>query len=250
MQVLQHFKGNEEFVKRVYDYLDLVDRRYQSILTPFFSSEQASIFEKIVGKQYLYHKSGGFKQAERVRYLIKAYEDDVENMCIVQLQANISKKYSNITHPDILGAIMNLGIEREKIGDLLVLDERIVIFVDETIANYIIANLTKIKKTNVQFAIANEEINYEVKMIEKEMVVSSLRLDVLVSALANCSRSKAQSYIKNKFVKVNQVILEEIAYLCDNDSVISIRGAGRFVFKGILKKTKKDHLVILVEQYQ
>ena len=52
---------------------------------------------------------------------------------------------------------------------------------------------------------------------------------------------KAQDFIRAGYVKVNHIVLDESSYLCNNNSVISIRGHGRFHFKEVIKRTKKDH---------
>lgn len=95
-----------------------------------------------------------------------------------------------------------------------------------------------------------EKIEYTQNIIYKNLIVSSLRLDVLVSALVNVSRKKAQDFIRAGYVKVNHIVLDESSYLCNNNSVISIRGHGRFHFKEVIKRTKKDHLVIETGKYQ
>ena len=247
--ILQHYKGNEEFVKRIYDYLDYVDRRNIAILTPFFSEEQAAIFKKIVGKMYEYIEYGGYEGASRVRFLIMPYEYDDIDMEIVCLKANVSKQYANITHSDVLGAVLNLGIEREKIGDFIIEEDSIMILVDQSIETYIIANLNKIKRSNVIFKRYDGNIVNEIKIEYHNIIVSSMRLDVIVSHIAHVSRAKAQMMIKAKFVKVNQVVLEEIAHLCDNDNVLSIKGYGRFIINDIVKKTKKDHFILEIGKY-
>lgn len=66
--------------------------------------------------------------------------------------------------------------------------------------------------------------------------------------IAHCSRSKAKEMLKAQYVKVNDIVLDENTQLCDNDFV-SIRKVGRFQYKGIDAKTKKDRLVLRFEQY-
>ena len=80
------------------------------------------------------------------------------------------------------------------------------------------------------------------------IIAPSLRLDSVVSQLAHCSRSKAKEMLKAQYVKVNDIVLDENTQLCDNDFV-SIRKVGRFQYKGIDAKTKKDRLVLRFEQY-
>lgn len=246
----EHYRGSEEFVKRVYDMMNLMERRKRIIITPFFAPDQCAICDAIFGHQIAYVKSGGYQDAERCRYALLPYGEDATDMKITVLKATYSPQFGKLAHPDVLGAILNLGIEREKIGDLIVKDNEIIIFIDEEIENYIVCNLTRIKRSNVHFARYDKEIKYTPEIRYEHKIVSGLRLDVLVAAFANISRKKAQSLIRAGLVKVNHVILEETSYLCNNNSAISIRGYGRFHFKEVVKATKKDHLVILAGKYQ
>ena len=246
----EHYRGNEEFVKRIYDMIDIMERRKRILVTPFFSPDQCAICESIFGKQIHYESFGGYQGAERKRYSLLPYEDDEANFHITALKATYSSQFGHLKHSDVLGAIMNIGIEREKIGDLIVEDDAIIIFVDQEIENYIICNLTRIKRSTLHFSVYKGEIAYSPNIQYKQTIVSSLRLDVLVASLAKISRKKAQDLIKAGFVKVNHVVLEQISSLCNNNSVISIRGYGRFEFVEVQKTTKKDHYVILVGKYQ
>ena len=220
------------------------------ILTPFFSIEQANLCESILQNRIYYDKSGGYEDAERVKFLLKPYEDEVTVFDIVCLKATYVSKFSTLTHRDVLGAILHLGLEREKIGDIIVDNENIYIFIDKDIENYIICNLTKIKRSNVHFKIYTGFVKRNIQIQYQTKIVSSLRLDVIVASIGNISRKQAQILIKDGCVKVNHIPLEETSYLCDNDSAISIRGYGRFHFKGIVKQTKKERFVIEVGAYQ
>ena len=77
-----------------------------------------------------------------------------------------------------------------------------------------------------------------------------MRLDTIVACLANVSRGKAQEMIASQRVKVNHVVLEQSTFVCNNNSAISIRGYGRFYVREVIKKTKKDRLVIDVGVYE
>lgn len=246
----EHYRGSEEFVKRIYDMIELMERRKRIFITPFFSPDQCAICESIFGKQIHYEVSGGYQGAERKRYVLVPYEDDEIDFHISTLKANYSSQFGRLKHSDVLGAIMNIGIEREKIGDLIVEDDAIIIFVDQDIENYIICNLTRIKRSSLHFSVYQGEVNYSPDIKYNQAIVSSLRLDVIVASLAKISRKKAQDLIRAGFVKVNHVVLEQISSLCNNNSVISIRGYGRFEFVEVQKTTKKDHYVILVGKYQ
>lgn len=246
----KYLRDNEEFVKRIYDQIDLMERRRRMIVTPFFSLEHAKLCETLFQQQIFYEKYGGYENAERVRFVLKPYEDDIADFSIICLRASYTSKFSSIQHRDVLGAILHLGIERERVGDILVQDDWIYIFIDKEIENYIVCNLTKIKRSNVYFQRYEGELTYSPTILYHTKIVASLRLDVLTAAMANVSRKQAQDFIKAGYVKVNHIPLEESSYLCNNNSAISIRGYGRFHFKGVLKQTKKDRLVIEVGVYR
>ena len=207
------------------------------------------IAQSYLGKKYLYQINGGYEGSERARLALLPYEMDVD-FEITILRAKIPAKYAKLSHPDVLGAFMNVGIEREKCGDIIVEENYIYIIVASDIASYVTQCLTKIRHTSVQFQEYEGTLNYQQNLVERTCIVSSLRLDVLVSAFAHLSRGKAQQLIKNGLVKVNHLVLEDCSHLCYNNSVISIRGHGRFLFQDVTNKTKKDNFVITVAKYE
>ena len=60
----------------------------------------------------------------------------------------LSRKFADkLTHRDILGALMGLGIERETLGDIIIRDSGAYIFCAETMAEHIKDSFTKAKHT-------------------------------------------------------------------------------------------------------
>ena len=247
--VLQHYRGNEEFVKRLYDLQDQMQRWNRIIVTPFFSPEQLAIAQRVYGSTIRWHQDGGYAQAERCRMAVLPYEEDY-TIPITHLKATYANTFAKLSHRDVLGAIMHLGIEREKVGDMIVMEKEIHIFCDPDITTYIVCNLTKIKRCSLHFSVCDQELAYTAVIKHEQHVVSSLRLDVLVSLFAHVSRAKAQQLIKAGLVKVNHLPLEQTSHLCDNNCVISIRGHGRFQLFKVVKETKKGHLVVETGTYQ
>lgn len=245
----EHFRGNEAFVRRIYDLIDLMERRQRTIITPFFTPSEGTIAEAIMGKQIRYQKDGGHDDAQRCRYALVPYEGDAVDLKITSLKATFPAQFSKLTHRDVLGALMNQGIERETIGDIFIQDGCIYLYADRDIEQYVVCNLTKIKRCNIHFTSMQNRIQHQQNIVETTEIVSSLRLDAMVSALIHVSRGKAQDFIRGGLVKVNHVVLEQSAALCNNNSAISIRGYGRFQFFEVIKMTKKDHYVIRIGRY-
>lgn len=158
----------------------------------------------------------------------------------------------NLRHPDILGSLLNLGIERNDIGDIYVGNDICEFVVLNKDRDFIKFNLNKIKneRVSLNFKLDNtikvEDIEYEFK----KGFVSSLRLDNVVSELVHLSRSKAKTMIDRKLVKVNYQIIENPSKIIEENSLISIRKVGRFFFDEVSGLSKKGNYHIKYRKYK
>lgn len=113
---------------------------------PFLTPAEIDVVSRVVGKSTRLLFDGGYPDSEmKVGCIAPLYEEDI-HFPLVALSAKLSAQFSNITHRDVLGALMNCGIKRSQFGDLLVEDDRILIFVKEEIADYIRMNVTKLRE--------------------------------------------------------------------------------------------------------
>lgn len=242
---LVHFKGNETLALRFDDQVASYERTGRNILTPFLDETQQHILKKVVGNRVPLSFFGGYDGAERKRACI----GEAEDFEIVQLSAKLSQ-FDKVTHSDCMGALYNCGCRNDYFGDILV-DEKIIrVFVCLSIASFVRENCTSIRRSKICFK-EDDSVVENIRTIEYfQKIVMSERLDSLVSACTNLSRAKAQSLIRGKCVKVNHVVLEETSFLCNNDSILSIRGHGRFVFKQIVKHTKSGKMVVKLGKYK
>lgn len=188
------------------------------------------------------------EDCERKRALfndVNCIENDF-NISIIKISYN--KKYDKIGHRDVLGSLMGLGIKRECIGDIIV-DEDIYVYVIKEMQEFIKNNLVQIGKAivDVEFSSFEElkEISVD-KYIEDQIIVSSYRLDTIISDVCCLSREKAKQYISLKNVKINGVINTNPDYIVKIDDLISIHRFGRIILKEEIKKTKKDKYVLSI----
>ena len=239
--------GHEVFISQMKDQIRIFQKQNRPVMTYFLTLSQQNLLMNMLPKDVHVIFDGGYKNAERkiacfIPEGMMAYSD-----CVC-LHASYNSKFKELTHSDLLGCLMHLGIERTVIGDLVVQNEDLYIFCKQKIAPYIIDNCIQIGRCNVHF---EECFDYQITKTNKEelkVMCSSLRLDSIVAQLAHCSRSDAMKKIKLGLVKVNDVVLEQNLQLCNNDFV-SIRKTGRFQFKEVISTTKKGRLVLLFEQY-
>ena len=159
------------------------------------------------------------------------------------------EKFIKLNHRDVLGSLMSLGIEREVIGDIVVGDGHIYIVIEEEMEDYIHYSLTQIKRANVHFEKCDEMVEIKDTRVYTEVSVASMRLDVIVAQMTHLSREKAQNLIKGGRVKVNQVVLEDYDFLCNNNSTVSIQRYGRFSVEETNRTTKKGRHVIRIGKY-
>ncbi|MEE1516561.1 MAG: YlmH/Sll1252 family protein [Lachnospiraceae bacterium] len=248
---------NEElyFQNRI---VELAERSYkcsQYFFTGFLSSTDISLLHETAREQKLnFMLWGGYENAERkmARFGDKeliGYELDFP-ISIVCIEPILKKFSDEFTHRDFLGSIMNLGIKRETIGDILVMDRFAYVFVDEKIADYIVENLKKVRHTHMKVTrIEALPVEFEAKRNVCKILVSSLRLDVVIAGKYNISRNQALELFRSKKVFLNERLCENNSYIVKQDDIISVRGYGKMVFKEISGETKKGRVYIQVEEY-
>lgn len=247
-EYLQHYRGYENLVKRTEDLIHQL-RRGRNTSSFFLTPDEQEIVESICGNQIEYRKDGGYPDAQSVRYEFIDNPYEVTELT-QQLKASYDSRYGELSHRDVLGAIMNLGLRRDQFGDMLVDDKCIYIFTVPEIADYVIDELRKIGRYSLVFEYNDDEIKHTAKMSIETKIITNMRLDSIVASCANISRTKAQQLIKSGLVKVDYKVLEESSELCNNGNTISIRGHGRFLLMDTKSKTKKDRLVIEIAKYE
>lgn len=153
-----------------------------------------------------------------------------------------------LSHRDILGAVMSLGLKREMTGDILTAEGYAVVFCCESVQETIMG-LTKIGRTGVcaEAGVTRPLPAQAVKTIDT--TVSSLRLDCIVSAAADVSREKAALLIKGGLVNADHVLCTCVSRDIGEGAVISVRGSGRYRLKEVAGSTRKGRLRVIIEKF-
>lgn len=216
----------------------------KDILTKFLSPEEQRLFTNVKVRFSLL----GYERKRA--YIFYDQEHDDIDFQIVALEIIYNQKFYTLNHSQVLGALMGLGIVRECIGDIYI-DNRIYVLVIAEMASFIINNLTQIDKAKVNVRMVDTQAveTLKINIYEEEtIVVASLRLDAIVSSITTLSREKAKEYIELKNVKINGKITTTIDQQVKVNDLISIHRYGRTIIKDVLRKTKKDKLVLLIDK--
>ena len=245
-----------EIVKRhLLDLYRKAERGGYFTFSAFLGLSELSVLRECERELYgSYSLFGGHPDCERRvarfgRVSEIGYEADFP---IKMLRAEpLMQKYADrLTHRDFLGAILNLGIEREVIGDIVIIDNVGYIFVLEEMSAYIAESLTRVKHTDVRVTECMTLPAGELYRTEEKTVqVSSERLDAVIARVFHLSREDAQGYFKKRLVFVDGSLTESPSYTPRPGEVISVRGLGRLIYRGYASNTKKGKLNVLVEVY-
>lgn len=256
--VIQHFRKDEQpFIEQVIGWQREVEDRYAPKLTDFLDPRQRFIVESIIRQteELILQATGTFKGAERERVLIAPsyFVPEINDFQIVVFTVNYPAKFVQLKHPDVLGALLSVGLERGKFGDIRVAENTIQFAVAQEVADYVRANLTSIGKVKVHVEELAENtvlIDMEEQWSEQSHTIASMRLDVVLATVANISRQKAQSLVTAGRVKVNWTVREAVAFELQEGDILSARGFGRFKILETAGRTKKDKIHLIVGQLE
>jgi RNA-binding protein YlmH len=251
MNIYQHFREDEQdFIDQVIDWAAQVENQYAPYLSNFLNPRQLFIVQAVVGqyKEIEFEAFGGNENSEQRRVLIYPpyFEPTTADFEIALIEINYPTKFSELAHGQILGSILGAGISRDTLGDIINADERWQFFIDRKMKDFIFMNVDRIGRTNVQ--LEEQPLENQVEMTDKweidEVVVSSLRLDVVLARALNLSRNRAKTLINDKRIKINWIEIERPDIDVEEHDIISIRGHGRVQIRERLGTTRKDNIVL------
>lgn len=239
------------FLSQLDDAMLLCERRQKPYFFPFLSERKQEVARRYLdaAKFSTYRFFGGCEVCERKQLGLYAYEE-IATFPITALEITF-RKADKLTHRDFLGALMSLGIERDTIGDIMVEDGRAVVFVSADISDYVSSQLFKIGNAGVRLSEADAASLPKGRGFEEvSCVVSSLRLDNVVSAITGLSREKSKNIILSGYVSLNHLPCGNPSKAVAENDVMSIRGKGKYIINGVLGETKKHRIRISILHYR
>lgn len=196
---------------------------------------------------------GGYEEAERK--ILVAYPEDLREepfkLPLGALRITTKDPDEYLGHRDYLGAILGLGISREKIGDILVGKASADIIVKEEIMEYIGLNLIKVGNVpvSVEEISLKELLQPERPYKELKSTVASLRLDAVAGLAFGISRSKMAPFIKGENVRLNFRVVKDPATPVKEGDVISANRLGRAKIVEVGGQSKKGRTYVKVHRY-
>jgi len=189
---------------------------------------------------------GGYEDAERKMIKFDTSNANDDSFPIISVFAAYNEKFSKApTHRDYLGAVLGLGLDRGKIGDIRLAEAGAALYVSEDVAHFIAENLNQVGRVVVKAKINHKISGLEATGHTKRITVPSMRLDAVLGAAFNLSRGKAATLIESEKVFVNWKQAKKTHTITVGD-VITVRGMGRISVDSQGGNTKKDRIVLEV----
>ena len=237
----------EYLKKRFIDLSRRAETKNIVTFSHFLNLNELNIFHQIKKELYCsFQLFGGYDSAERqmVAFIPDAlsyiWEYPINAICFMPSHPKFAEP---LTHRDVLGALMNLGIKREMLGDILVLSDSIVVFCIESASAYIADSLSRIRNTVVRAEqIPSADFHYEPQFVEKDSVVSSFRLDTILADVCKLPRTAAQKIISEGNAFINSKKIQQSDYHCQDQDILSVRHFGKFQIETTDAVTKKGRL--------
>lgn len=235
------------------DMFRLCDKYASARFSPFYNEAEAAVVREYVGMRAGCNTCffGGYSDAERCIFgVFPEWEEASEEafpIAVLKIESGYERELS---HRDYLGTVLSLGIERGKIGDILVKDKYAYIFVMEDIADFVEMNIRKIANCGVKLkrvSLDAEDLPQR-EYIKINAVAASARLDAVLAAALNISRRESVLYISGGKVSVNHKPITDISFSVKNGDLMSVRGAGRIILEEIGTNTRSGRIHILLKK--
>lgn len=168
---------------------------------------------------------------------------------IIHIQSKAGN-FIKLKHPDYLGSLTGLGIDRKLIGDIIASEDEAYVFAKSSISPYILSQLDQVGKASVELSLVDEIPDHALpKSTIREHVLSSLRLDRFVSTCFKESRKEAVMAIESGLIFIDGLEERKTHTLLEEGQRVSYRRKGKVRFLSVLRKTKKDSFLVQVEHY-
>ena len=210
-------------------------------VTDFLSLAYQLRIEDVVKKLKLNIKY--FNNGERKVGCI--FKEEIQDV-ISPIQVYKVNTFFSFKHSEVMGSLLGIGIKRSVLGNIYCNENDIEFEILGSIEKYVLDNFCKIGSKTIEITKLDRPIK-EKEKLKKEIIVSSLRLDSLVSSVFKVSRDEAKSRIANKEVEYNFSIPSRVDLKVVPPCYVSTRGKGKVFVKSVLRYTRSDRIVLECE---
>ncbi|NLU40960.1 MAG: photosystem II S4 domain protein [Firmicutes bacterium] len=223
-------------------------------ITGFLDPAQQEVLRQVLHctPDVRYVMSGGYRGAERKRAIIMPsyFINEYLDFRIGAVEIIPQSDGEPLSQEDYLRAVLSLGLDRDRFGDIVALDDRGQVFVDAEVQEFVEKALTRVGRYRAAArSIDPDRVDVVPEQVhEIERTVASLRLDSVAAAGYATSRTRMAEQIRARQVKLNWDEVEKPDLQVSCGDVISMRGRGRVVLEEVIGETKKGRFRIRLKK--
>ena len=249
-------------VAKLMDKIKICKTRNKIVNTEFLSIYQMEIIQKELNrlklKNYIFFR--GYEDSESKILILypEKFELDIVNKnldeIIKAIKINLPKElYGQYSHRDYLGAVMKTGLNRNRVGDIIVHEDCAYIFVLNENSSYIANSLkdfTRFNKAEISVISYKDVKIKEQEFEEMQFSISSIRLDNFISEMVKISRSKTEELLLNEKIFVNSKVETKGSKAIKENDILAIRGNGKYIISEFVGNNKKGKMIVRVKKYK
>ena len=240
---------------RVWDKYEQCRRRNIPVVTGFLSPAEQELVRRLMGALDVregWLLWGGYDTAQRRQtHFLPDWQTEPDFEAVAALRATFYEPNS-LTHRDVLGSLMGLGVTRESVGDILVAEQSVDVLVTEPVRRFLLDSWDSAGRVRLKVQpIGPTELQVpeeKVKLLRD--TVSSLRLDAVCSTGFRMARGKAAALIESGRVQLNWRECTKPDRTVSEGDTVSARGFGKFELTEVGALTKKGRIPITVQCYK
>ena len=236
-------------LERLLELAQRAEKRGIRVFTPFLTPPERQLAEAAARKAGIVALSnGGFPEAER--QMVCFTPDGEADAYPMQCVHIAWPAQAELSHRDVLGSLMGLGLERRRVGDIAVESGGAWVMAESAVAAMLREQLTTVGRYAVRIDLADAPPapSEPDEGLELTGTLSSLRLDAVLGLGYRLSRGKAVELVASGAVRLRyEPCIRPDATVRPGD-VISVRGRGRLTLVAIGNPTKKDRLPVTLRR--
>lgn len=244
---------------RALDKLELAQNRSIPAHTALLSPGEQAVLTDLLNAwghpRHLFY--GGYEDAERrLCAFLPDWQEEEDFLAdpelpLTAIQADFPKN-AGLTHRDILGSLMGLGLTREKLGDIIFPESggcQVVVLRD--VAEIVLSQWESAGRWKVSLReIPVSDLSPKPAQIKTiRDTVATPRLDAVLASGFSLSRSKAAGYISAGKVAVNHRECLKSDRQIEEGDVLTCRGLGKCVVTEVPGQSKKGRTMLVLERY-
>lgn len=255
---MKKINDDDLLIAKVMDKNKQCERTNKLTYTDFLNEREQMIVLKKIKLENAFFFGGNYNSERKIlifypdklnEEMAKKNIDSILSVIRIELPNENKGKYE---HRMYLSAIIKIGMDRSKVGDILVYENGADIITFSINKEFImqgLSQLTRFKKANIYDTSINNVRIKEEKFVEKNIIVSSMRCDNIVAEIVSCSRNMAIELIEQERVLINYETVEKNSKIVNEGDTLTIRGKGKFIIGRIIRNTKNDRIVLEIKKY-